>query len=49
MSILFMGSDLWPESVKVAGGINNKIFWGINFTKMIYKHTDKILVQYLNL
>ena len=39
--------DLWPESVKVAGGVNNKIIlWVINFlTKMIYKHTDKILVQ----
>lgn len=39
--------DLWPESVKVAGGIKNKFILGlINImTKMIYKHTDKILIQ----
>ena len=39
--------DLWPESVRVAGGISNKIVLdSINFmTKIIYKYTDRILVQ----
>lgn len=39
--------DLWPESVRVAGGISSKTVLGlINFmTKMIYKYTDQILVQ----
>lgn len=39
--------DLWPESVRVAGGISNKVVLGlINImTKLIYKYTDKILVQ----
>ena len=39
--------DLWPESVRVAGGISNKVVLGlINIiTKMIYKYTDQILVQ----
>lgn len=39
--------DLWPESVRVAGGISNKIVLGLinTMTKMIYKYTDKILVQ----
>lgn len=40
-------NDLWPESVRVAGGISSKIVLGlINvMTKMIYKYTDQILVQ----
>lgn len=39
--------DLWPESVRVAGGISNKIILGLinSMTKMIYKYTDQILVQ----
>tara|TARA_Y100001935_G_scaffold254982_1_gene265943 strand:- start:497 stop:1696 length:1200 start_codon:yes stop_codon:yes gene_type:complete len=39
--------DLWPESVKVAGGISNKIILGLvnEMTKIIYKFTDLILVQ----
>ena len=39
--------DLWPESVKAAGGINNKIILSlINFmTKSIYYFYDNILVQ----
>jgi colanic acid biosynthesis glycosyl transferase WcaI len=39
--------DLWPESVKDAGGINNKIILSlINFmTKSIYYFYDNILVQ----
>ena len=39
--------DLWPESVKVAGGISNKVILSmINLmTKMIYRNTHKILVQ----
>lgn len=39
--------DLWPESVRVAGGISNKFILGIinTMTKMIYKYTDQILVQ----
>lgn len=39
--------DLWPESVRVAGGISNRIILGsINImTKMIYKYIDQILVQ----
>ena len=39
--------DLWPESIKVAGGIKNKlILSAVNFmTKTIYRNTDKILIQ----
>ena len=39
--------DLWPESVRVAGGISNKIVLGLinTMTKIIYKYTDQILVQ----
>ena len=39
--------DLWPESVRVAGGISNKIVLGLinSMTKMIYRYTDQILVQ----
>ena len=39
--------DLWPESVRVAGGVSNKIVLGLinTMTKMIYKYTDQILVQ----
>ena len=39
--------DLWPESVKVAGGISNKVILSlVNYmTKTIYKFTNLILVQ----
>ena len=39
--------DLWPESVRVAGGITNKLVLNIVNTmiKIIYKFTDVILVQ----
>lgn len=39
--------DLWPESVQIAGGVNNKTILGmINFmTKLIYKFSDFVLVQ----
>lgn len=39
--------DLWPESVRVAGGISNKLLLGLinTMTKIIYKYTDQILVQ----
>lgn len=39
--------DLWPESVKVAGGINNKLILGIIeiMTRLIYRFSDQILVQ----
>ncbi len=39
--------DLWPESVKDAGGINNKIILGLIdiMTRSIYYFYDSILVQ----
>ena len=39
--------DLWPESVKDAGGINNKLILGLVdlMTKSIYNFYSKILVQ----
>ncbi len=39
--------DLWPESVRVAGGINNEIILGLvnKLTKLIYRYTDLLLVQ----
>lgn len=39
--------DLWPESVKAAGGIDNKIILNLinEMTKFIYKYSDKILTQ----
>ena len=39
--------DLWPESVKVAGGINNKFILGMidQMARFIYKNTDFLLVQ----
>ena len=39
--------DLWPESIRIAGGINNKLV--INsidlMTRWFYKNVDKILIQ----
>ena len=39
--------DLWPESVRVAGGIKSGIVLGLvnQMTKLIYRYTDVILVQ----
>ncbi|MDA7807950.1 glycosyltransferase family 4 protein [Flavobacteriaceae bacterium] len=39
--------DLWPESVRVAGGIKSDIILGIvnQMTKLIYRYTDLLLVQ----
>ena len=39
--------DLWPESLKVAGGVNNRIIlYLVNLmTKLIYRLNDVILVQ----
>ena len=39
--------DLWPESVRVAGGIKNSIILGLvnQMTKLIYRFTDLLLVQ----
>ena len=39
--------DLWPESVRVAGGINSRIVLGLvnQMTKLIYGFTDHLLVQ----
>lgn len=39
--------DLWPESLKVAGGINNKYVLGFFdwFVKKEYKYSDKILTS----
>ena len=39
--------DLWPESLSVAGGINNKYILGFFdlFVKSEYKHSDKILTS----
>lgn len=39
--------DLWPESIKIAGGINNIMIINIidKLTRWIYKNVDKILIQ----
>jgi colanic acid biosynthesis glycosyl transferase WcaI len=39
--------DLWPESVRVAGGIKSSFILGLvnQMTKLIYKFTDLLLVQ----
>jgi colanic acid biosynthesis glycosyl transferase WcaI len=39
--------DLWPESVRVAGGIKSSIILGLvnQMTKLIYRFTDLLLVQ----
>ncbi|MDC0034269.1 glycosyltransferase family 4 protein [Flavobacteriaceae bacterium] len=39
--------DLWPESVKAAGGIDNKIILNLinEMTKFIYKFSHRILIQ----
>jgi len=39
--------DLWPESIRIAGGIQNRFILGIIdiMTKLIYKGTYKLLIQ----
>lgn len=39
--------DLWPESVKIAGNINNNIILNIVdlMTRLIYRYSDLIMVQ----
>jgi glycosyltransferase involved in cell wall biosynthesis len=39
--------DLWPESIKIAGGIENKFILNLfnKVTGFIYNHVDKILIQ----
>jgi len=45
--IIFWVQDLWPESIRAAGGVTNKYIIHLvnNLTKFIYKHCAKILVQ----
>ncbi|MBQ3176006.1 MAG: glycosyltransferase family 4 protein [Bacteroidales bacterium] len=45
--LLFWVLDLWPESLQVAGGINNKKILGFfeQLAKLIYRKSDKILIS----
>lgn len=45
-SILWV-HDLWPESIRIAGGVNNKLIIKVidKMTRWIYKKVDKILIQ----
>lgn len=45
--LLFWVLDLWPESMQVAGGIDNKAVLGVfeGITKWIYRNSDKILMS----
>lgn len=45
--LLFWVLDLWPESLQVAGGINNKTILGIfeSIAKSCYRNSDKILMS----
>lgn len=45
-SILWV-HDLWPESIRIAGGITNKLIINVidRITRWIYKNVDKILIQ----
>lgn len=45
--IYFWVQDLWPASIYAGGGINNKVIINIFdwLTRIIYKHSTKILVQ----
>ena len=44
--LLFWVLDLWPESLQVAGGINNKFVLGAFewVAKLCYRNSDKILI-----
>jgi glycosyltransferase involved in cell wall biosynthesis len=45
-SILWV-HDLWPESIRIAGGIENKLIINLidKLTRWIYDNVDKILIQ----
>jgi colanic acid biosynthesis glycosyl transferase WcaI len=45
--IYFWVQDLWPESLKAAGGINNKLILSIfnSLTIWMYNHSRKVLIQ----
>jgi glycosyltransferase involved in cell wall biosynthesis len=45
--LYFWVQDLWPESISAAGGIKNKSVIAVLdwFTRFIYKHSKKVLVQ----
>lgn len=45
--LLFWVLDLWPESLQVAGGINNKMILDMfeSIAKSCYKNSDKILMS----
>ena len=45
--LLFWVLDLWPESLQVAGGINNKTILGVfeRVAKLCYRNSDKILIS----
>lgn len=47
VKLLFWVLDLWPESLQVAGGINNKYILGAFewVAKLCYKNSDKILIS----
>lgn len=47
MKLLFWVLDLWPESLQVAGGINNKHILGAFewVAKLCYSNSDKILIS----
>ena len=45
--LLFWVLDLWPESLQVAGGVNNKVVLGLfeKIAKLCYRNSDKILMS----
>ena len=45
--LLFWVLDLWPESLQVAGGVNNKTVLGVfeRIARLCYKNSDKILMS----
>lgn len=45
--IYFWVQDLWPESLRAAGGINNKLILSIfnSLTVWMYNHSRKVLIQ----
>lgn len=45
--LLFWVLDLWPESLQVAGGIDNRFVLGVfeSIAKLCYRKSDKILIS----
>ena len=45
--MIFWVLDLWPESLKAAGGINNKRVLGFfdRLTRWLYRHSDSVLIS----